>query len=248
MAAGGDPSRRPGHRRLAVSCALLPCLTGPLAPTPAAARAAYTIAEQPLGGALLELARQSGRDVLFRPELVRGCRAAPLSGETDFEAALAHLISGCHLRYRLGDGGAIELERAPVPTTVAIPAVAPAPGQLPEVLIVRAAHHDAPPGEIAATALTDSLTAAELRERADRTLAEGLGRLAGVNVLVTSLQGDLGGIDRAARGEGQFAAVRGLDSAYAVTRLDGVSVAQSMPYSRAVQLSLLPPWPWTGWN
>ncbi|WP_186455899.1 TonB-dependent receptor [Nitrospirillum pindoramense] len=212
-----------------------------VATAPAAAHAAYTITEQPLGSALLELARQSGRDVLFRPELVHGCRTAPLSGETDFETALAHMISGCHLRYRLGDGGAIELERAPVPATVAIPALAPAPGQLPEVLIVRAAHHDTPPGEITATALTDSLTATELRERADRTLAEGLGRLAGVNVLVTSLQGDLGGIDRAARGEGQFAAVRGLDSAYAVTRLDGVSVAQSMPYSRAVQLSLLPP-------
>ncbi|MBB6250748.1 TonB-dependent receptor [Nitrospirillum iridis] len=213
------------------SCALLPCLTA----GGAAAGPAFSIAEQPLGAALLELARQSGRDVLFRPELVRGCRAAPLTGISDFETALSRLIGGCHLRYRLGDGGAIELERAPPPS------VATVGGPLPEVLIVSAPYRGVPPTAIATTGLIDSLTTDDLRERADRTLAESLGRLAGVNVLVTSLQGDLGGIDRAARGEGQFAAVRGLDSAYAVTRLDGVSVAQSMPYSRAVQLSLLPP-------
>ncbi|WP_277906457.1 TonB-dependent receptor [Nitrospirillum amazonense] len=236
LRAGGRPQRRPGRRRLAASCAVLPLLVA----APAPAGTPFTIAEQPLGSALLDLARQSGRDVLFRPELVRGCRAGPLAGVTDFEAALGRLISGCHLRYRLGDGGAIELERASsIPAT---PAVAPASGgQLPEVLIVKAPYHGTPPAEITATAVTDSLTTADLHDRADRTLAESLGRLAGVNVLVTSLQGDLGGIDRAARGEGQFAAVRGLDSAYAVTRLDGVSVAQSMPYSRAVQLSLLPP-------
>ncbi|WP_148293576.1 TonB-dependent receptor [Azospirillum sp. B4] len=236
LPAGGNLQRRPGRRRLAASCAVLPLL----AAAPTTAGTAFTVAEQPLGSALLDLARQSGRDVLFRPELVRGCRAGPLAGVTDFETALARLIGGCHLRYRLGEGGAIELERArpaATPTTAEFPAGA----TMPEVLIIGAPHHGVPPAGVGATPLTDSLTAAQLRERADRTLAESLGRLAGVNVLVTSLQGDLGGIDRAARGEGQFAAVRGLDSAYAVTRLDGVSVAQSMPYSRAVQLSLLPP-------
>ncbi|MDE1150808.1 MAG: TonB-dependent receptor [Azospirillaceae bacterium] len=241
MPAAGKPIHADAARRvtrwpavpLMLSCSLLA-----LRPEGAMAAAGYAVTAQPLGAALLDLARQAGRDVLFRPELVQGCQAPAVSGVNDFETAVARLIGGCHLRYRLGDGGAIELERQPVAATV-LPAMSTGPA--PEVLIIRAPARGIALPASGITGLTEVLSGDQMHEHADQTLAESLGRLAGVNVLVTSLQGDLGGIDRAARGEGQFAAVRGLDSAYSVTRLDGVAVAQSMPYSRAVQLSLLPP-------
>ncbi len=86
----------------------------------------------------------------------------------------------------------------------------------------------------------DVLSANDLQHTAVHNVAEALGLMAGVNVTTTGT-GYFGGIDGAARGEGMFASVRGLPPEYNVNLIDGVNVAQGMPYSRSVQLSLLPP-------
>ncbi|KAG9601256.1 hypothetical protein KCV01_g7648, partial [Aureobasidium melanogenum] len=84
------------------------------------------------------------------------------------------------------------------------------------------------------------LSAADLQHTAVHNVAEALGLMSGVNVTTTGT-GYFGGIDGAARGEGMFASVRGLPSEYNVNLINGANVAQGMPYSRSVQLSLLPP-------
>lgn len=84
------------------------------------------------------------------------------------------------------------------------------------------------------------LSANDLQHTAVHNVAEALGLMSGVNVTTTGT-GYFGGIDGAARGEGMFASVRGLPSEYNVNLINGSNVAQGMPYSRSVQLSLLPP-------
>ncbi|WP_052172300.1 TonB-dependent receptor, partial [Xanthomonas maliensis] len=86
----------------------------------------------------------------------------------------------------------------------------------------------------------DVLSANDLQRTAVHNVAEALGLISGINITNTG-SGYFGGIDGAARGEGMFASVRGLPSEYNVNMIDGVTVAQGMPYSRSVQLSLLPP-------
>jgi TonB-dependent receptor len=85
------------------------------------------------------------------------------------------------------------------------------------------------------------LSAEDLANTAVHNAAEALGLLPGVNVLSTSGGGFIGGIDSAARGEGMFTSVRGMDAEFNVNLVNGVTVAQGMPFSREVQLSLLPP-------
>ena len=84
------------------------------------------------------------------------------------------------------------------------------------------------------------LSADDLAHTAVHNVAEALGLLPGVNVLNTG-SAYLGGVDGASRGEGMFASIRGLNTEYNVNLINGVEVAQGMPYSRGVQLSLLPP-------
>jgi TonB-dependent receptor len=86
----------------------------------------------------------------------------------------------------------------------------------------------------------DVLSANDLQHTAVHNVAEALGLMSGVNVTTTGT-GYFGGVDGAARGEGMFASVRGLPSEYNVNLVNGSNVAQGMPYSRSVQLSLLPP-------
>ncbi|MEI5688380.1 TonB-dependent receptor [Sphingomonas kyungheensis] len=88
------------------------------------------------------------------------------------------------------------------------------------------------------------LSEEDLRHTAVHNVAEALGLLPGVNVVNTG-SSFIGGVDGASRGEGMYVAIRGLNSEYNVNLINGVNVAQGQPYSRGVQLSLLPP---TGLN
>ena len=90
-----------------------------------------------------------------------------------------------------------------------------------------------------ATAI-NALSKDDLEHTAVHNVAEALGTLPGVNVMNTG-HSFFGGIDGASRGEGMFVSLRGMNSEYNLNLIDGVSVAQGMPYSRGVQLSLLPP-------
>ena len=84
------------------------------------------------------------------------------------------------------------------------------------------------------------LSAQDLSHTAVHNVAEALGLLPGINVMNTG-SSFAGGVDGASRGEGMFVSVRGLNSEYNLNLINGVSVAQGNPYSRGVQLSLLPP-------
>ena len=86
-----------------------------------------------------------------------------------------------------------------------------------------------------------TLSAEDLANTAVHNAAEALGLLPGVNVLNTNAGSFIGGIDSAARAEGMFVSVRGMDAEFNVNLINGVTVAQGMPKSREVQLSLLPP-------
>lgn len=107
-------------------------------------------------------------------------------------------------------------------------------------LIVAANRYDASTMQMDAPNTTNVLSAASLQHTAVHNVAEALGLIPGVNVTNTG-SGYFSGIDGAARGEGVYATVRGLPADYDVNLINGVDVAQGMPYSRSVQLSLLPP-------
>lgn len=109
-----------------------------------------------------------------------------------------------------------------------------------KALSVVANRYDATNLRMESTNTVDVLSASDLQRTAVHNVAEALGLMSGVNVTTTGT-GYFGGIDGAARGEGMFASVRGLPSEYNVNLINGANVAQGMPYSRSVQLSLLPP-------
>ncbi|MCC4591311.1 TonB-dependent receptor [Xanthomonas campestris pv. cannae] len=107
-------------------------------------------------------------------------------------------------------------------------------------ITVAVTRYNAADMQMAATNTANVLSAEDLKYTAVHNIAEALGLLPGVNVVNTG-QSYFGGVDGAARGEGMFASVRGLNAEYNVNLINGVNVAQGLPYSRSVQLSLLPP-------
>jgi outer membrane receptor protein involved in Fe transport len=88
-----------------------------LACTPAASQTApsgksYDIPRQSLGNALTAFAEQSGIEILFAPEVVRGKRAPALRGVYTSDQALAELLRGSGLVTRKGSGTTVLIERA----------------------------------------------------------------------------------------------------------------------------------------
>jgi TonB-dependent receptor len=110
-----------------------------------------------------------------------------------------------------------------------------------EEIVVASNRYEATDIQLKAPNTVSVLSAEDLANTAVHNAAEALGLLPGVNVLNTSAGSFIGGIDSAARAEGMFASVRGMNAEFNVNLLNGVTVAQGMPYSREVQLSLLPP-------
>lgn len=117
-------------RHLGQSMALA-CLTTPTTPLHGqSAHADVHIAAQPLAGALEELSRQSGTDILFRSETVAGKKAGAVSGKMDVRQALSRMLQGTGLIYVTGASGAITITARPLPPIarrdVRPPAPAPA--------------------------------------------------------------------------------------------------------------------------
>jgi len=110
-----------------------------------------------------------------------------------------------------------------------------------EEIVVASNRYEASDIQLKASNTVSVLSAEDLANTAVHNAAEALGLLTSVNVLTTSGGSFIGGIDSAARGEGMFTSVRGMDAEFNVNLVNGVTVAQGMPYSREVQLSLLPP-------
>lgn len=70
-------------------------------------QATVQIAAQSLGTALEALARQTGTDILFAPQLVAGMSGPSLSGRMDAMAAVERLIQGKPLAVRRQGNGAL---------------------------------------------------------------------------------------------------------------------------------------------
>ena len=68
--------------------------------------AAYSIGAQDLSGALLQLGRESGRNIVFSADTVRGKRTAGYRGQGDVDRALTALLSDAGLSYRVNASGA----------------------------------------------------------------------------------------------------------------------------------------------
>jgi len=114
------------------------------------------------------------------------------------------------------------------------------PSETIDSLVIVAKRNDAAKTQMRAANAIAVLSAEDLEHTAVHNVAEALGMMPSVNVMNTG-SSFFGGIDGASRGEGMFVSIRGLNAEFNVNMINGVTVAQGMPYSRQVQLSLMPP-------
>ena len=110
-----------------------------------------------------------------------------------------------------------------------------------EEIVVATNRYEATDLQLKAPNAVSVLSAEDLANTAVHNAAEALGLLPAVNVMNTSTGSFIGGIDSAARAEGMFTSIRCMNAEFNVNLVNGLNVAQGMPYSREVQLSLLPP-------
>ncbi|MDE1150805.1 MAG: TonB-dependent receptor [Azospirillaceae bacterium] len=131
---------------------------------------------------------------------------------------------------------------AATPTPASAEAATAAAGDASDLqeILVFANRDQADNGKMRASNTVDIMSAADLEHTAVHNVAEALGLLPGITVSNTG-QSVAGGIDGASRGEGMLVAIRGMNSEFALDTINGVEVAQGLPYSRSVQLDLLPP-------
>ncbi|HWW63399.1 MAG TPA: TonB-dependent receptor [Sphingomonadaceae bacterium] len=78
--------------------------------------------------------------------------------------------------------------------------------------------------------VVDVISADDLGKLPDANVADALGRVPGVSVIVNQ-----------DTGEGEYVAIRGLSGTYNAVTINGVRVAQTDPASRDVSLTILPP-------
>lgn len=72
---------------------------------------AFSIPAQDLGLALTQLGRDSGREIIFSADLVRGLRAPSVALTGDVEQVLSALLAGSDLTWRRAASGALVIER-----------------------------------------------------------------------------------------------------------------------------------------
>ncbi|MDK2768417.1 MAG: TonB-dependent receptor [Sphingomonas sp.] len=102
-------------RRLLASAAYALLLTGTVAAAQSDQRQSYTIASQSLGDALKELARQSGKEIIFAAAAVEGRRAPALRGRFSTAEAFERLLRGTNLVARFDEDGILIEGRAQAP-------------------------------------------------------------------------------------------------------------------------------------
>lgn len=208
----------------------------------------FDVPRQDLSVALRTLAEQSHTQLLFSSDQVDGRFSHNVHGRLAppmaFEQALRQ--TGLTVR-RVAPNTFVVLPAAPEPPVVATVPVAIRDTIRPiEVVVLgrrpsltRAAYGDDPPAGESFVTLSRLDRETLLRRPAGNAL-DSLSLVSGVTLLNTG-RSFIGGVDGASRGESLYLASRGLDAEYSLNLFDGVAIAQGMPYSRAVQMSLLPP-------
>jgi outer membrane receptor for ferric coprogen and ferric-rhodotorulic acid len=116
------PRFRPAPLALAVALAIATLGTSavhaqPAAASPAGATFNISLAAQPLGTALNELARQAKLQLMVHPDLVAGKSAPAVSGNLMARQALDRLLVGSGLTATM-DGSAVVIKAAPVATGI----------------------------------------------------------------------------------------------------------------------------------
>jgi TonB-dependent receptor len=220
---------------------------GAHAPSPAwpSEQRAFNIDRQDMAQALVALAVRSGRNIVFTPGAVAGRIAHPVVGTFTLRRAIEILCEGSGLKALLRPDGSILI--VPAPDLAAPRAAAtlrrssrappPSPSSATDTIMVVAP----PPIGLSRDGRWDVLLPEDIERAPDQNVAEALGREPGVTVL----DGGPGatnsvGVDLPARARGNYISVRGFDAPYNRIEINGVGVAESLPYSRGVQLDLLP--------
>lgn len=101
-----DDRSKASTRLCTLLLALLPCLYAQAA-EPAGATTRFDIPRQELDGALADYARQSGRQLLYAPELAQGRIARAVQGEKTALQALDELLADTGLAYATNASGTI---------------------------------------------------------------------------------------------------------------------------------------------
>ena len=109
-----------------------------------------------------------------------------------------------------------------------------------DTIVIVANRYQAADAQMRAVNNVSVLSANDLERTAVHNAAEALSLLPGVSLLNTG-SGFQGGVDGAARGVGQSVGVQGMNAEYTLDEINGVDVSVGNPYSRALQISLLPP-------
>jgi len=217
----------------------------------AARMVTFDIAAQTMPGALNAFARQAHVQILFPSALVASRQVARLKGMMPREAALGRLIAGSGLAVAQDDGQLVVLKavapQADGSQTVGLQDAAGQSGarsdsaaNISDDIVVVGTRKQATNAKLSANNTVDVLSNEDLSHTAVRNVAEALGLMPSVNVVYTG-SGFFGGVDGASRGDGQFVSVRGLNGEYNVNLINGADVAVANPYSRSVELSLIPP-------
>jgi len=107
-------------------------IAGCLLLAPAVAQAqvqarSFSIPAQPVEKALLQLAREADRNVVYEPRIVVGRRSSPVRAAASFEAALDQLLAGTGLTWRRGAAGMVMIQLAPTRPAPARPGARSAP-------------------------------------------------------------------------------------------------------------------------
>lgn len=214
---------------LQASCAVL---AGAAAATPASALAevarpaVITIAPQPLGSALVELGRLTGREIIAPADLVRPYRSQEVRGTASVEAGLALLLRGTGLTWRMNASGTYLIERR----TAA--AAAPLPFEVSEVVVTgtRLQAREEIANRRQSITVVDTLSQDDTGDLADQSLAEALRRIPGVSTLYDE-------------DEGSLVTIRGIQPDWNHVTVDGLtlaSVGTGGGGRRQVDLALIP--------
>jgi TonB-dependent receptor len=216
----------------------------------------YDLPSRDLSKTLVALAIRSGRNIVFQPEAVAGHMSAPVHGALDFAEALRGVLGGTGLRAAIQRDGSVILSTPPPPTFERqgaqkgrdsgdqrhdAEATAPTLAAASVSAVVVTGRLGRAVSLTAADASIGRLSSAELERAGGATVLDALGALAGVTVLNGGhIATNSVPIDLAGRGEGNYASLRGLDAEFNSVAVNGAEAAQSQPYSRGVQLNLLP--------
>jgi hypothetical protein len=193
---------------------------------------AYSVPSQDLGTALKALAAAAGRQIEFSPAAVRGKSSSQVVDAPNFTAALDALLNGTGLSYTAREDGSVLVSGDAAKASAAVSGV----------VVTGRRTQTADSLQLTSTNTTTVLTAQDLARVPDQNVADSLSRVPGISVVEGGYPFTNGvSVDQAGRGEGNFVNMRGMDAEFNLNMINGVDVAQGLPYSREVQLSLLPP-------